>query len=385
MSATTKPHRRLAYNPNLTRLDQSMQDTKKVPEISVIMAVYNGEKCLKKTIDSILNQTFRDIEFLIVDDASTDNTISFINSYRDSRIKLICNRENLGQTASLNIGINHAKGRFLARIDADDHAMPNRLSAQYEFMTHNPQYSVVGTDCIVFDNDDVNRSVSRGLTQKDHVIVKLMTGGSPINHISVLMKSDDIVSVGGYNDEFKIVADLDLWSRLVRNGRKITTIPEVLNAYRSSDISYTAKNYQLAIAEKTTIFYENIKTFTNVEIDKNKVNLVTRLFSDEFENMGSEEIDIAEKTYMAVLNSIKPELDITVSEREVRKALAQNYWISSYHKILLGKNREARQVIANCIKRHGLMPKSLMIYLSSILDAKTIKKANYFRAKLTKQ
>ena len=97
------------------------------PIVTVLMTVYNGSHYLNEAIDSALCQTLNDFEFLIIDDASTDNSVEIINSYNDSRIKLLINNKNIGQTASLNLGLARAKGEYVARFDQDDVCLPKRL------------------------------------------------------------------------------------------------------------------------------------------------------------------------------------------------------------------------------------------------------------------
>jgi glycosyltransferase involved in cell wall biosynthesis len=103
-------------------------------EISVIMTVYNGEKFLREAIDSVLNQTFQDFELIIIDDGSTDSTLKIINSYSDSRIRLIENIQNRGQSYSRNLGIKESKGEYVAIMDADDIMYPSRLEKQLDFL-----------------------------------------------------------------------------------------------------------------------------------------------------------------------------------------------------------------------------------------------------------
>ena len=103
-------------------------------KISVLMSVYNGEKYLREAIDSILNQTFTNFEFIIIDDASTDDSNAIIKKYTDKRIKLVENPQNMGLTKSLNRGLKISLGKYIARLDSDDLAFPNRLKEQYEFM-----------------------------------------------------------------------------------------------------------------------------------------------------------------------------------------------------------------------------------------------------------
>jgi glycosyltransferase involved in cell wall biosynthesis len=106
-------------------------------KISILMPVYNGEKYLREAIDSILNQTFTDFEFLIVDDGSTDNSVEIINSYQNSRINLVKNDKNEGLVYTLNRGLSLAKGEYIARMDCDDISLPERLKKQIDFLDSN--------------------------------------------------------------------------------------------------------------------------------------------------------------------------------------------------------------------------------------------------------
>ena len=110
------------------------------PKITVVMPVYNGEKYLDTAIKSILNQTFTNFEFVIVDDASTDSSARIINSYKDKRIKLIQNNVNLGIPTTRNKCLQESSGEYIAVLDCDDYAYPSRLAEQFEFMENNPDF-----------------------------------------------------------------------------------------------------------------------------------------------------------------------------------------------------------------------------------------------------
>ena len=116
----------------------------KNPKVTVLMSVYNGEKYLQEAIDSILEQTFKDFEFLIINDGSTDKTGEILESYHDLRIKIINNEKNIGLTKSLNKGLKLARGEYIARQDADDISMPERLEKEVEFLETHQDYAVVG-------------------------------------------------------------------------------------------------------------------------------------------------------------------------------------------------------------------------------------------------
>ena len=110
------------------------------------MSVYNGAKFLDEAIDSILTQTFTDFEFIVIDDASSDDSLHIINSYKDARIIVLQNTKNIGLTKSLNLGIAKAKGKYIARMDADDISMPKRLEKQFDFMEEHPEFAFVGLE-----------------------------------------------------------------------------------------------------------------------------------------------------------------------------------------------------------------------------------------------
>ena len=125
------------------------------PSISVVMSVYNGERYIRESVESILNQTYRDFEFILMDDASKDRTASLCRGYqkKDPRIRFYSNRENLGLTASLNKGIALAKGKWIARMDSDDVSVPERFEKQMAFLKKNPAVKLLGTRGYMVDEE----------------------------------------------------------------------------------------------------------------------------------------------------------------------------------------------------------------------------------------
>lgn len=115
------------------------------PQISIVMPVYNRENLVEFAIESILNQTFIDFEFIIVNDGSTDKTLEKILSFEDNRIKIINNQKNSGIVFSRNIGITSALGNYISMFDSDDIALPNKLEIQYNFLEKNPEFAMVGS------------------------------------------------------------------------------------------------------------------------------------------------------------------------------------------------------------------------------------------------
>ena len=130
------------------------------PEVSVVMPVYNAEKYLRDAIESILNQSFRNFEFFIIDDASTDKSVEIIKSFSDNRIFLIQKAVNSGYTDSLNMAIKLAKGKYIARMDADDISLKNRFLMQYQYMESNTSVLVLGTFFNVIGSNIITHSLA---------------------------------------------------------------------------------------------------------------------------------------------------------------------------------------------------------------------------------
>ena len=117
----------------------------KDPKVTVLMSVYNGERFLREAVECILNQTFRDFEFLIINDGSTDGTRDIILSYKDSRIRLVNNKDNVGLTKSLNKGLAMSSGELVARQDSDDISSLHRLAQQVNFLDSHPEVVAIGS------------------------------------------------------------------------------------------------------------------------------------------------------------------------------------------------------------------------------------------------
>lgn len=195
------------------------------PIISVIMPVYNCEKYVGEAVQSILNQTFTDFELLIVDDCSTDATVSIIKSISDARINLIRKEKNSGYTDSLNYAITIAKGKYIARMDGDDISLPNRFQRQVEYLNAHQDVILCGTGIQIIDSDKI---LKHPVNHED-IKVKLCFSNA-IFHPSVMGRTEAF-SEYKYNKEFEPAEDYDLWTRLVFAG-KLANIDEVLLDYR---------------------------------------------------------------------------------------------------------------------------------------------------------
>jgi len=224
-----------------------MEQYKQHPEISVIMAVYNGERHVKGAVESILGQTFEDFEFLIVDDASTDATPQILEEYafRDRRVRIILNKQNLGLTKSLNKALRQAKGIYIARMDADDVALPERLARQVQWMESNPRGDLLGTAYYEVNNQgEIIGSVRFPL--RDDILKKHLIRYNPFFHASVMIRKRIIDEVGMYDERIQRAQDYDLWFRIAKRS-ELGNLPDCLmkRRYAAHNISIRRENEQL--------------------------------------------------------------------------------------------------------------------------------------------
>jgi cellulose synthase/poly-beta-1,6-N-acetylglucosamine synthase-like glycosyltransferase len=213
-----------------------------MPKVSVVMSVYNGERYLAEAIESILAQTFPDFEFIIIDDGSTDSTPDILNRYDDARIVLVRNQENIGLTRSLNRGIRMAHGDYVARQDADDVALPERLAAQVSFLDEHPGIGVVGTWVAYIDEN--GRPIKIIRTPASPALIRwLLLFGTCLMHSSVLIRRSCLEGVAVYRSEILYAQDYDLWIRLSAKTR-LANLPEILQQMRVHEQRISIQHYE---------------------------------------------------------------------------------------------------------------------------------------------
>jgi len=243
----------------------------KRPKITVLMSVYNGEEYLKKAIESILNQTFVDFEFLIIDDGSTDETAKILKGYKnkDKRIKIVTNKKNIGLTKSLNKGLKLARGKYIARMDADDISNFQRLEKQKKYLDQHPKVLAVGSNTKVINENDKTISANRW-QQSPESIYYTLTFYTCLFHSSLMLRKNSLIKSGGYNVKFPVSQDTELLYRLSRKG-KIAFLEEILIKWRKTgnNISSRYKAQQSAFTKKQ--FIKNIKSIMGPKVKINNL------------------------------------------------------------------------------------------------------------------
>lgn len=202
-------------------------------KVSVVMAVYNGEKYLKAAIKSILNQTYRDFEFIIINDGSRDRSLDIINEYLgDERIILINNFENKGLIYSLNKGIDKAKGKYIVRMDCDDISHKTRIEKQVEYMEKNLDVIVSGSGVnVIFEGIPLYRKYIKGENDDETLKINSIFYSS-FTHPSVIIRKEYLIENKiKYEEKYKNAEDYRLWTRILANS-KCGNIEEPLLSYR---------------------------------------------------------------------------------------------------------------------------------------------------------
>lgn len=197
-----------------------------MPKVSVLMPAYNSEKYIAEAIESILNQTFTDFEFIIINDGSTDNTAKIVRQYTDKRIKFIDNKKNQGLIAVLNQGLDLCRGEYIARMDSDDISRPQRFEKQVKYMDENPDVGVLGTSIEQFG--DLNKLCIYKSTISYMDLVQSCT----IAHPTVFIRRDILQKYAiRYKSEYVHAEDYNLWAQLIKV-TKIHNLTDTLLRYR---------------------------------------------------------------------------------------------------------------------------------------------------------
>ena len=336
-------------------------------KLTVLMALYNGGEYLRHSLRSVLEQTYRDFEFLIINDRSIDNSMETIASFRDQRIKIHHNSSNIGQAASLNAGLKLASGDYIARMDADDIAFPRWLERQMAFIERAPGCSVVSTQALVIDENNRIKKSYKPPSSREDIILRALVA-SPINHVGALLKKKDVLEAGGYDERYKTAADYDLWGKLLRNGRKITATEEMLVAIRehARSLSRSERGKQ-ELTEIIDIAQKNIAAFTSAQLTHDEA----RLFCKTNYEAG----DLSEPEFLQALSIMKRVYGSLRSSWGVDSSKALQWLGKRYETIYLKRifaaitqqnYREVRELSREGIKLFGFRGVFLIFAMGSL-------------------
>jgi glycosyltransferase involved in cell wall biosynthesis len=299
-----------------------------IPIVTIIMPVYNGEKYLKESIDSVLKQTFSNFELLIINDFSIDRSSEIIKSYNDVRIKLITNTKNEGILFTRNLGLTKALGKYIAILDCDDVAYRERLERQVSFLDKNKNCALIGSAVELIDENSQTISFSFQIINPKAIPSNLLFGNS-IVHSSIMARKEILINNGGYSN-FSLSEDYDL---LVRISKKniIMNLPIVLTKYRVHSSSISHKKRENMIEATKKIFKNQLH---ELDINPTEDELETHFYIGESKKKYNDAFLEKARIWM---NRLK-EANITkeIYDKDSFNMTLNKYWlkifISSYNK-----------------------------------------------------
>ncbi|MDR1882083.1 MAG: glycosyltransferase [Prevotella sp.] len=234
-----------------------------MPKVSILMPVYNAGLYLARAIDSICSQSFEDWELILVNDGSTDDSEAIISRYGDNRICYVKNPVNLGLIKTLNKGVGLCGGKYIARMDADDVAFPERLKMQVAFLDAHPDYLMCGTNACVINSAGNRTGKIRNLTDNDFLRISLLFSPSFV-HPTVMIRRE-VLQENKYDEAYRHVEDYELWRRIAKQG-KIANLEAELLAYRRHDSNVSVLNNRVQDELKDKIITDELKALDIIPV-----------------------------------------------------------------------------------------------------------------------
>ena len=332
-----------------------------MPDISIIMSVYNGEAYIKEAVESVINQTFKNWELIIINDCSTDSTGEILAELEkaDNRVKVYPNEVNRRLPASLNRAVSLCWGKYIARMDADDICLPDRLEKQFKFMEENPDVDMSSCRFMTVKNGVYMSGGAGGRTDCGAIKAMLLVA-NPILHPGIIAKAE-VMKEFRYDTKLTCTEDLELWTRMIMGGKNIRILPECLMIYRLHDKQITSTTLErqrtevLGIEEK---YYsslleemdEDIKEFyisgiyfrETADIDKfiKFAKWLKNVSADKFEK------DIIDYSLFEILAEYKRR---GISKKDLLKGML-SFDLSFLMKEISRRKKVAREDIEKCVR-----------------------------------
>ncbi len=259
-------------------------------KVTVLMLAYNAEKYIPEAIESILNQTFRDFELLIIlDNKTSDSSEDIIETYIDQRIRLVDNKKSMNLSELRNEGLRLAKGEYVAIMDADDISYPNRLEVQCRYMERNPDVGIVASWNDVI-NDVGNLIESWNADRSSEDIYYILNFKNCLAHCSTLFRKDLVMNNGGYNETMNLSEDYELYNRISKIAR-IYQIQQPLVKWRRHKNSIGFKKRNELIERANSVAAHNLEHLIGEKID----DRILRLIRNNFDNIDYRDLDTLTK------------------------------------------------------------------------------------------
>ena len=284
------------------------------PLISVIFPVYNAEKFIKESIESILNQTYKNFEFIIINDGSKDNSAEIIKSYKDQRIRYY-EQKNQGLAKTLNVGLSYAKGKYIARQDNDDISFPNRFEKQISYLEQNQQIAVLGSWAKIIDENGIFTNRFHHHSTSPLNLKFELVFDNPFVHSSIMARKDIIEKTGMYHLDNDYFEDYNLWSRISYH-YQIANINEELLLYRevNTGMSKTTNSYKTRVIHQCVL---NLNHYLPEQINLNKE--IALIYHSQKNKFTSEDKALLKKSFINLIYLFDKNMNKVYSQHIIDK------------------------------------------------------------------
>ncbi len=291
-----------------------------MPELSIIMPLYNTEMYVAQAIQSLLSQTYTDFELIIVDDGSTDKSLEIVKSFKDSRIKIMRNQQNQGIVFSRNRGLKEAVGEYIAPFDSDDIAMPDKFRKQIDFLKTHPDFGLIGSWIKMIDENGKFIKKKWRLFAKPEEIPAQLLFRNYFAQSSVVIRREAL-PVSGYENGFSFGEDYRMWIDIAKK-YKMWNYPECLLLYRVHSKNTTSININNIEKHEKMIFEYSFK-FLNIEIDENSASIL-QLINNEEKIMQIYKLKEIEKFLILVLSR---NADLNIYDQKQLQKVVVKRWL----------------------------------------------------------
>lgn len=306
------------------------------PLVSVLMPCYNVEKYVVEAVDSILNQTYKNIEIIAINDYSTDRTGLLLEQLakQDSRIRVINNEENLKLIKTLNKGISLCNGEYIARMDADDISLPTRIEKEVDFLERNKDHDIVSTLFYAFPSENPNKKSFHHSPLKDSELRAFILFKSGICHPAVMIRKRVFTDLGlKFESEYLHVEDYALWSEAIYK-TKIANIGEPLLLYRVHQQQVSSLHEDLQLENKKKVFKIHARQL-GLPVDDDFINVYASVAEAVPVESSLAYLDKCEQVLLTLINRNK---EISFCNKEYLRKLASIHWLRLCANSRLGLN-----------------------------------------------
>jgi glycosyltransferase involved in cell wall biosynthesis len=332
------------------------------PRVTVLMCVHNGGAHLRPAIESVLAQTWRDFEFLIIDDGSTDTSVDVVRSFADPRIRLLRNEQNLGLTCSLNVGLREARGEFIVRQDADDLSVPQRLERQVGFLASVPKVPLLGSQARLIDGVGHSRG-NRDLPLDPISLRWESLFDNPLIHSAVIFRRAVVLEeFGGYDESFPCCQDYDLWTGIMER-YPVVNLPDRLVSIREHSQSVSVRRKVEASEMVRRVVTRSLaQTLPNAALRESEIDVLCRYRT----NLKANELSVFRALFLKLDGEFRRVVPEAAGHRDLARTQARELARVAYNLITEDRLLAASEFVGAIRRSPGIVSQQPWLRIAAL-------------------